>query len=247
MPKASELEVVVKANLSDFDAGMDKAGKKVDELGTKKTTLKVDSDTKTAESGLENVEKKATEATKPRTAKVDADTKAALSALNSLALKASIGITIPVMVGLGSMLKSAADFEKANNQIQAITDATGGEMAKVSALALQLGRDTVFSAGDAAKGILELTKAGLSLDQAMAAIPGTMALAAAAGIDVGRASEIASNSLNMFSLSADQTGRVADILAATANASSVEIGDVADSLAMAGAVAAAAGDRKSVV
>ncbi len=153
----------------------------------------------------------------------------------------SLAVTAP-LVGLGvASLKSAADYERLGNKLQAITDADAAAMDRLNKKALQLGKDTQFSAGEAAKGMLELTKAGLSVDDTYDAIDGTLALAAAAEIDVGKASEIAANALNAFHLEGREVGRVADVLAATANSSSVEISDVADSLKMVSAVASSAG------
>lgn len=153
----------------------------------------------------------------------------------------SLGVSAPLLGVAATALKSAGDFEQAMNQMQVISGATGDQMKEMQALALKLGADTSFSAGEAAQGLLELSKAGLSAEQAMKAIPGVMDLAAAGGLGVAQAAEIASNALNSFHLPADKAKDVANLFAAAANASSIEVTDMAQSMAQAGAVAASYG------
>lgn len=153
----------------------------------------------------------------------------------------SLAVTLPLVAIGAAALKSSADFERSGNVMQAISGATGEEMDKMKKKALQLGKDTSFSAGDAMKGMLELSKAGLTTGQTFDAITGTILLAAAANTDVGYAAEIASNAMNMFGLSGKDVNKVADIMAASANSSSIEIKDMGDALKMVGAVAGPAG------
>ncbi len=147
-------------------------------------------------------------------------------------------------VGAGKdALGGAMDLESALNLLQAQSGATDAQMAAVQKTALALGADLTLpatSAGDAALAMLELGKAGLSVDQAMAAAKGTLQLAAAGALSEAEAAETAANALNMFGLQGDEATRVANLLAAAANSSSAEVRDIADSLQMSGSVAAAA-------
>ena len=141
-------------------------------------------------------------------------------------------------------LKNAADFEQSMNMLQVVSDATGAQMAALSEKAIQLGADMTLpntSAKDAAEAMTELAKAGLSVDQTMAAAKGTLQLAAAAQIENAQAAQITAQALNAFKLSGDEAVRVADLLAATANASAAEITDVANAMQMSATVAATAG------
>ena len=148
----------------------------------------------------------------------------------------SAGITAPV-AGIGlTALKSAGEFEQGMNLLQEITNATGAEMAAMETQALALGAATSFSAGAAADGMLELGKAGLSAQEVMAAIPGVLDLAAAGGLNLGSAAEITANALNAYGLGAEEAERVANMLAAAANASSIEVTDQAMALKMSAAV-----------
>lgn len=135
-------------------------------------------------------------------------------------------------------------YEQTLNTFQAVSSANAEQMGRVAAAAKALGNDMSLpatSAADAAKAMTELAKAGLSVDQSLAAAKGTLQLSAAAEVDAAKAAEITANALNMFNLSGDRAGYVADVLANSANASSAEITDMADALKMAGAVMNSAG------
>ena len=110
-----------------------------------------------------------------------------------------------------------------------------GEAAKI------LGAQTKFSAQEAAEGQLFLARAGFSLKQIVDALPATLNLAAAASIDLGRAADIASNTLSQFGLAASETAAVGDILVGVANRSNTSVDQLAEALKLAGPLAAALG------
>lgn len=141
-----------------------------------------------------------------------------------------------------SLIKTAASYEYEMSRIKAVTNATTAEMKALDAIALKLGKDTVFSANEAAQGINELAKAGVSVADILGGgISGTLALAAAGELEVAAAAEVASNAMNIFGLTGKDVGMVADTLAAAANASSLEVSDLAYSLKYAGPVAQSLG------
>lgn len=150
------------------------------------------------------------------------------------------GGTAVAAVGLKKALEIGVEYTNQLNTLQSVTQATGVQMAAVGNLAKQLGADMTLpatSAADAAAAMTELAKGGLSVEQAMTAAKGTLQLAAAAQIDAARAAEIQSDALNQFGLAAGEAGRVADILANTANAASGEVVDIANALKFVGPVA----------
>lgn len=155
---------------------------------------------------------------------------------------------LPISVGAGivagSALKMAADYEQSMNILQATSGATAAEMAALDAKALELGADITLpgtSAKDAAEAMLELSKAGLSVTDVMAASQGVLQMSAAAQISNAEAATITANALNMFGLAGSDATMVADLLAAGANSSSASVQDMAASLQMSGAVAAMSG------
>jgi TP901 family phage tail tape measure protein len=153
--------------------------------------------------------------------------------------KMSTGVALGLGALGGAALNMAAGYEQSMDVLQATTQASGKEMDKLGDLAMKLGADVKLpgtSAKDAADSMLELSKAGLTLKDTMAATKGVLQLSAAAGIENAEAAEIAANALNAFGLSGKKAADVANQLAATANASSVEVQDVAASFKMAAAV-----------
>lgn len=144
--------------------------------------------------------------------------------------------------GLGFAAKAAMDYEKTLSGVKAVSGATAGEMAQVSSLALQLGKDTAFSASQAAAGMEELVKGGLSIPDIMnGAAKSTLALAAAGGVSLPEAATIAANALAQFNLKGQDMARVADLIAGAANASAIDVGQFKLSLQAAGAVASTVG------
>ena len=155
---------------------------------------------------------------------------------------------LPISAGAalvaGGAIKMAADYERSMDVLQASTGATAVEMQALDKMAVDLGGDMTLpatSAKDAADAMLELSKAGLSVTDTMAAARGVLQLSAAAQISNSEAALITANALNMFKLSGDKATAVADLLAAGANKSSANIGQMADALQMSGNVAASAG------
>lgn len=164
-----------------------------------------------------------------------------LSGPAARAAGALAGITL-ALAGLNSAasaVSGVADYEQNLNVFQATADATDEQMQRVAATAKALGSDMTLpatSAASATTAMLELSKAGLSVNDTMAAAKGTLALAAAGTLEEGKAAEYTANQLNTFRLSGDKAVMVADQLAASANASSAEVKDMADANRMAGAV-----------
>lgn len=144
------------------------------------------------------------------------------------------GLTLPLLAVGKSALDMAGDYEQSMNVLQQVTGASAEVMSALNAQALTLGAETVFSAGEAANAMLELGKAGMSTEQIMAAIPGVMDLAAAGGVGLAEAASLTAATLNAFHLEASESARVADLLAAAANASAADIADLGAGMQQAG-------------
>ncbi len=187
-------------------------------------TVRIDADTRDAEQGMDRVSQ--------RLESVGRD--AAMAGL-----KLSAGITAPLtLLGKGA-LDAAMDYEQGLNLLQAVSGASAEQMAAVAQQAKALGADLALpatSAGDATRAMVELAKAGLSVEDVLGASRGVMQLAAAGGLGAAQSAEIAANALNAFGLKGEQASRIADLFAAAANSSSVEVKDIADAFKMASAV-----------
>lgn len=152
------------------------------------------------------------------------------------------GAAAVVGAGFGMAVKSASDFEKEISAIGAVSGATGPELDQIRAKALQLGKDTQFSASESAVAMEELVKAGIPLKDVLnGAADATVALAAAGGVQMPEAATLAANAMNAFGISAKQMPGVIDSIAGAANASAIDVGQFGQSLQQVGAVAHLAG------
>lgn len=152
--------------------------------------------------------------------------------------------------GLGYSLykpvNEAADFEQAMARVNAVAFSGGGRDKAADAEAFkalqeqarQLGRDTQFSAVQAAQSQENLARAGFKANEIIAAMPGLLNMAAAEGMDLATAADIAANTLRGFKMSADQMVRVSDVLAQTSAASNSSIAGLGESMKMVAPVAA---------
>lgn len=147
-----------------------------------------------------------------------------------------------VALGIGKAISSFADFDKAMSGVAANSGAAGAQLDALREKAIQLGSETQFSATEAAEGINELAKAGVSTQEILnGGLKGALDLAAAGQIGVAQAAETTASALNQFNQDGSQATHVADLLSNAANAAQGGVGDMGQALAQAGVAANAAG------
>ena len=152
---------------------------------------------------------------------------------------------MPLLALGAGAIKVAGDFEAGMSEVSAITGATGKDMEALEQQARQLGATTKFSATDAAEGMKYFGMAGYKTDQIMSALPATLNLAAAGGTDLGIACDIVSDAMTGLGMSADQTGKFTDIMAATITNANTNIELMGETLKYAGPVAGTLGIEMS--
>jgi TP901 family phage tail tape measure protein len=165
-------------------------------------------------------------------------TESRFASFGSIATKALGATGIAAGIAGIAAVKMAGNFEQSLNVFQSVSGATAKQMELVAAKARELGQDASLpgiSARDAAAALTELAKAGLSVNESLAASKGVLSLAKAGNLDVADAASIAAKALNSFGLAGSQAARVADLLAAAANASTAGVDDIALGLAQVGA------------
>lgn len=147
----------------------------------------------------------------------------------------------PIAVAASSA-KKAMDFEAEMSTIQALTGASNAEMLKMQSLAIKMGAATKYNALEAAQGIEELLKAGLTPAAVRAgALEAALNLATAGGLGLADAAEIMSTALNSYRRDNLTAAQASDILAGTANASATEVMTLRESLAQVSSVASGVG------
>lgn len=146
-------------------------------------------------------------------------------------------LTAPIALMGGGIIAMAAKFEKSMNEVKAVSGATGKDFTNLNDLAKQLGISTKFSASEAADGMAFLARAGFKTNEIIGALPGVLDLAAASNIELGRAAEITSSIMGQFGLNANESGRVADILAAVTANANVDMEQLSETMKFAGPIA----------
>lgn len=165
--------------------------------------------------------------------------------IDGLARRAAQLTTIFGGIGAAMTVKGGLDFgmafEHQMSGVKAVANASGVEFGKLISTARQLGPTLGFSAVEAGSAMENLALAGFTNNQIYKLLPGTMALARAGAIGLADAATIASDTLRGMGLSADEFGRVADVISYGASYSNAEISDLGQSMKYVGSVAAAIG------
>lgn len=149
--------------------------------------------------------------------------------------------TLGVALVLRQTVKTLASFSQAMSTVKAITNASATEFVDLTNKARDLGATTRFTATQAGEGMLYLARAGFETNEVLASIEGTLQLAQAGALDLGRAADIASNILQGFRLNVDQTGRVVDVLSLAANSANTNVEQLGDAMKFVAPVAAGLG------
>jgi TP901 family phage tail tape measure protein len=156
--------------------------------------------------------------------------------------QAALAVGAVVVGTFAASVGAAANFEQKMKDIEAVAGATGSEMEQLGDLAKEMGQKTAFSASEAAMGIEELVKAGVSVTDILnGGLEGALNLATAGGLQLAEASEIASTALNAFKDDNLTVADSANILAGAANASATDVREMKFGLSQVSAVAAGAG------
>ena len=149
----------------------------------------------------------------------------------------SLRVTAPI-VGFGVLsLRAAANFEQAMKRAGVRANATSEGFVRLEGLARQLGRTTQFSASQSATAMQALAQAGFKTDKIVAAMPGTLQLAAAANMDLGQAADTVTNIMSGYRFEAESLGRVNDVLVKAMNSANTDLSELGQAMKMAGPTA----------
>ncbi|WP_337407087.1 phage tail tape measure protein [Phascolarctobacterium succinatutens] len=145
-------------------------------------------------------------------------------ALGSLAKYAGGALAGAITALSGYSIKVGADFEAAMSKVQAISGASGTALDALTAKAKEMGATTQFSASEAAQAMQYMAMAGWKDTDMLNGIKGIMDLAAASGEDLANVSDIVTDALTAFGMSAQDSGRFADVLAAASSNANTNVG-----------------------
>ena len=138
-------------------------------------------------------------------------------------------------------VEGAGSFEEAMSTVKALSQANALEMAALSAEAKELGATTKFTAKESADAMGYMAMAGWDATDMLQGMDGVLQLAAASGEDLAMVSDIVTDSLSAFGLTAKDTAHFSDVLAAAATNSNTNVAIMGETFKMSASVAGALG------
>lgn len=148
--------------------------------------------------------------------------------------------TIAIGKGFQSAIAPAAQVQQSLKDIQILSGATADEMAKLDASSRTF-TDMGTGAKAATDAMTELSRAGVEVADQSRAARDAIALATAGQIDQATSANALTNAVHAFNLQMSDTGRVANLYAGAANASSATTLDLIQAMAQGGQAASAMG------
>lgn len=161
------------------------------------------------------------------------------------------------LTGLGAAaVKITADFDQQMSKVSAISGATGGDFDSLRDKAREMGAKTKFSATESAEAMEYMAMAGWKTKDMLGGIEGIMNLAAASGEDLASTSDIVTDAMTAFGLSAEGTTKIvkdgftkevanathfADVLAAASSNSNTNVSMLGESFKYVAPVAGSLG------
>ena len=146
------------------------------------------------------------------------------------------------VAGLGAAaVKTSADFDSAMSQVAAVSGAAGEDFDALREKAREMGAKTKFSASEAADAMNYMAMAGWKTEDMLSGIEGIMNLAAASGEDLATTSDIVTDALTAFGLSAQDSGHFADLLAAASSNANTNVSMMGETFKYCAPIAGALG------
>ena len=165
--------------------------------------------------------------------------KAVISALGGVA-KGFLGIIEKVTgadLSFSGLAQSAVDYEQNMKKVETITGATGKTLNDLNNKATQLGRDTSFTAGQIASGMVEMAQQGWQAKDILKGMNSVTALAVVGNMKLSDASYQVASALNQFRADASEADRYANVMTNTFLNSGATVKDFGASLKYVGSLA----------
>lgn len=138
-------------------------------------------------------------------------------------------------------IKVGMTFEAEMSKVSAISGATGDELSSLTDKAKEMGAKTKFSATESAQAMEYMAMAGWKTEDMLNGIEGIMNLAAASGENLATTSDIVTDALTAFGLSAQDSTHFADVLAAASSNANTNVSMMGETFKYVAPVAGALG------
>ena len=140
------------------------------------------------------------------------------------------------IIAAGLAVRSFASFDQSMATVRGTAQATTREFRILRKQAADLGRTTRFTAVQAAEGQLFLARAGFKVNEIFQALPGTLRLAQATQIEIGRSANIVTNIMSAFGVEVSETSRFVDVLAKATAYSNTNIEQLSEAMKFIGPI-----------
>jgi phage tail tape measure protein, TP901 family, core region len=150
-------------------------------------------------------------------------------------------LTMPIAAAGTACVKLASDFESGMSKVSSISGATGGQLDRLSKKAKEMGAKTKFSATEATEAYQYMAMAGWKTKDMLNGIQGVMTLAGASGESLASTSDIVTDALTAFGMTAKDTTRFTDVLAAASSNANTNVAMLGESFKYAAPVAGSLG------
>lgn len=140
-----------------------------------------------------------------------------------------------------SAVDTGMTFTSSMSNVKALSGATAEEMEALTEKAEEMGKKTSFTASQSADALGYMSLAGWNTEEMLDGIDGVLNLAAASSMDLATASDIVTDAMTAFEMSADETNRFVDVLAATSTSSNTTVEMLGQSFKYVGAICGAMG------
>ena len=143
--------------------------------------------------------------------------KKSTNAINTLAAALAAAGVSRALGEIADVLKecvsASAGFEEAMSAVKALSGANAAEFQKLSEMAKQMGETTKYTAAESAEAFQYMALAGWNTEEMLEGIAPILNLASAANMDLARASDIVTDYLTAFGLTAADSAAFADKMA----------------------------------
>ena len=151
------------------------------------------------------------------------------------------GAILGISVGLKDTIDTYSTFEATMSQVKSISGATAEQMMDLNAKAKEMGATTKFTASEAGEAFTYMAMAGWKTGDMLNGIEGIMSLAAASGESLATTSDIVTDALTAFGLTAKESGHFADVLAVASSNANTNVSMMGETFKYVGAASGALG------
>lgn len=243
--KAADALVKAEKSLDDYSSKLKSADKYLDSVTSEMN--KFEKELKNSDSALEAVEKsldnaadevkeygkslKNTITTSETFQKMNQTVKAGVKSVGSVVVSATKVIatyTAAFTAAAGAAgawaVKTGAAFDSQMSTVAAISGATGKDLERLRDKAKDMGETTSFSATESAQALEYMAMAGWKTDDMVNGLSGVINLAAASGENLASVSDIVTDAMTAFGMSAEESTHFADVLAKASSSANTNVG-----------------------